>query len=361
MQLNETTLPLDQLLLDPNNYRYQDQSNFVYASEERFHEKTVQDRAQNRLESDGILNLKNSILKNGFLPVEKLVARPYEYGPNGADLYLVVEGNRRLAALQSIREDHLGGVDIPQKVLEIFDDVPVVIVESVDDPSFYEALMGVRHVAGIKQWGGYQRAKLVATLQNEHELDTGEISERLGMTAVEVNRRYRAFMAWSQMKDDEEFGQYADPNMYPVFHETVSIPVVRNWLGWNESAAKFEAEDTLRAFYRLITPSEDDEGRTIDPKINSYSDVRELREIIPNNEARRLLLDPHKSLADSVAVVRREQLSKAWLSEVSEAITALKNISADELSGLDEEEIGEVQRLKNQAAKTLEMHSKLTS
>src|SRR5687768_13567405 len=48
-QFHEDTLNHSQLLLDPNNYRYQDSADFVYADEKRFHEASVQDRAYRRL------------------------------------------------------------------------------------------------------------------------------------------------------------------------------------------------------------------------------------------------------------------------------------------------------------------------
>ena len=53
--------------------------------------------------------------------------------------------------------------------------------------------MGIRHVGGIKQWGGYQRAKLIADLRDEHDLEPGDIAEKLALSVVEVNRR----LTWS--------------------------------------------------------------------------------------------------------------------------------------------------------------------
>jgi hypothetical protein len=74
--------------------------------------------------------------------------------------------------------------------------------------------MGVRHVSGIDQWGGYQRAKLVVELRDDFKLEAGEVAERLGMSTHEVNRRYRAFKALQQMLQDEEYLDFAKPEMY---------------------------------------------------------------------------------------------------------------------------------------------------
>ena len=77
MEYTEQTLPVQSLLLDPNNFRYQDEKGFVTADEKRFHEQTVQDRASRRLRRENLAELKRSIITNGFLPVERLVVRPY--------------------------------------------------------------------------------------------------------------------------------------------------------------------------------------------------------------------------------------------------------------------------------------------
>jgi hypothetical protein len=50
-QLTEEEVQLGDLLLDPNNYRFQADEEFVRADYARSHEETVQDRAYTRLRS----------------------------------------------------------------------------------------------------------------------------------------------------------------------------------------------------------------------------------------------------------------------------------------------------------------------
>jgi ParB-like nuclease domain len=135
------------LLLDPNNYRFQDYEDFVLADESRFHEPSVQTRAYSRLRTEGLAQLKDSILTNGFLPFERIVAMPYEPVEGK---YLVVEGNRRVAALRWIASDHEAGVAVPQDVLDTAGSVPVIALQDAeDDPVIRLSLMGVRHVGGF--------------------------------------------------------------------------------------------------------------------------------------------------------------------------------------------------------------------
>ncbi|MCI0560931.1 MAG: hypothetical protein MN733_20795 [Nitrososphaera sp.] len=357
--MQQTSLSPSSLLLDPNNYRFQELDNYVEAAAERFAEESVQKKAYQRLrEQEGVQELKNSIIRNSYVPVERIVVRPYGYR---TDKYVVIEGNRRIAAVKWILEDHTAGVAIPKLTMDSITQLPVVIVEE-DEPDevFRASLMGIRHVSGIKQWGGYQRAKLVAHMRDSLTLGTAEVAERLGMGAHEVNRRYRAYKALRQMQEDEEFGVHALPGMYAVFHEAVSLPAVKEWLHWNENEAKFCNPEALSQFYELITPREDDEGKRVEAKITSYSQVRELRAILEKAEAKRVLLDPSRTFHDAIGIAKQEEFSHLWISEVSEAIAALAALEIKELKNLQPDQIEMLQRLKSLVEERLQDYTALT-
>lgn len=147
--MESKALPLDELLLDPNNYRLQEQSGFVACAPERFHLERVQGGTLQRLREEALKPLQDSIVSNGYLEIERIVVVPYEHAD---DKYVVIEGNRRVAALRQIRDEYEGGVDIPQGVVERFNAVPCLVVdEGGDTPFFREAIMGIRHVGGIKE------------------------------------------------------------------------------------------------------------------------------------------------------------------------------------------------------------------
>jgi hypothetical protein len=359
--LVQNQLSPDELLLDPNNYRFQDIDGFVYAAESRFHESTVQNRAESRLRGDdSLVDLKNSILRNGYIPVERLVVRPYRH--NGSDnLYVVIEGNRRLAAVKWILEDYEAGFSVASEVLESLNELPVVIAEQdASDEVFRASLMGIRHVSSIKQWGGYQRAKLIANMRDHLDLEASEVSERLGLSTHEVTRRYRAFKALEQMQKEEEYGGFAKPSMYPIFHEAVSLPVLRDWIDWNEAENKFENEDRLRSFYGLITPNEDDEGEQREPKITTRHQVRELRSILAKTEARRVLLDPHRSFQDALSIAKQDEFSRIWIANVSAAISSLETMGIQELKNLEPDELESLQKLNDLVSERLSDYESLT-
>ncbi|WP_324260963.1 ParB N-terminal domain-containing protein [Altererythrobacter sp. H2] len=354
-------IPLDQLLLDPNNYRLQESDTFMMVNTERFSEEGVQDRTLTRLGRHSLRELVNSIRSNGFLEIERIVVTPYEHDD---EKFLVIEGNRRIAALRILREEHRGGIDVPDQVIATFDAVPCLVADNEGEAFFKEALMGIRHVGGIKEWGGFQRAKLIADLRDGHDLEAGEVADRLGMHVQEVNRRYRAYKCLQQMQNDEEYGEYANPAMYPIFHEAVSLPVLREWAGWDAATNAFKNDENRDLFYSLITPHINEEDPNPDaepaqPKIKSYGDVRQLRDILPNDEARACLLQDDKSLLDAQTIAKRDEISRKWRSEVGEASTALKKISAIEVEGFDDDDLTIINALVETAKRVIAIHKRL--
>lgn len=349
-------IPLNDLLLDPNNYRLQEHEGFITNLDHRFHIDRVQDKTRKRLQNENPDPLRNSIVANGFLEIERIVVVPYEHEANK---YLVIEGNRRVAALLTIRDEHDAGIEIPNNVVQVFDAVPCLVADGTDQEAYFrEAIMGIRHVGGIRQWGGYQRARLVADMRDNHQLDSTVISERIGLSVREVNRRYRAFKALEQMKDDENYGEHATAQLYPLFHEAVSLPAVRDWLGWDAEDFTFDNGEQREVFYQLLSPRIPEHGEPLPPKLQSYSDVRALREILPNREAKGDLLQMEREFADSLAIAHRNKMSQMWRNEVNEAQTALTNIPALEVERFEEADIQVIQGLIETATKLLEIHGR---
>lgn len=163
------------------------------------------------------------------------------------------------------------------------------------------------------------------------------------------------------MLEDETYGEYAFPDMYPMFHEAVSIPVVRDWLGWQEPPYAATNEENRAHFYRLITPDDSEESSSMEPKITTYSQVRELRYILPNTEARRVLLDPARTFLDALTIAKSEELSQAWKSQVAGVISALESFAVRELRNMTAEDLAEIEKLRDAAAELLETHSKISA
>jgi hypothetical protein len=275
-----------QLLFDPNNYRFHDIAGYrPVHNQARYGEPGVQERAVQLLqntESFEIESLKDSIVTNGYVPIEQIVVVKYDE-QEGCTRYLVVEGNRRVAAVKSILEEHTHGtVGISGEKLQTLHALP--IIELIGAPEerkqYQQTLMAIRHIAGIREWRPYQQVKLIVELYENEQQAFGQVAQRVGISAREVARRYRASKALQQMEEDEEFGEYASPRLYVFFHEAVSQPKVREWLDFSDETYTAQDGEARRAFYELLSPRRV-EGEVLPPKLqNANRQVRQLQDIV---------------------------------------------------------------------------------
>ena len=263
---------LDQLFLDPNNYRLADEK-----EESRVLDKnaeTLQSETLIRLKKQRLGELKDSILNNGFLEMERIVVRLLDTKQNKVlsddnKKYIVVEGNRRSAALKSIQEDNIkkimdDGVIVYKEgfndELKLkFENINVQLIEGDEKQikSYSATIMGIRHVAGPKKWDGFQSAKLINDLFYESRSFT-EIGHLIGITNREVGRRFRGYQAFKQMKASENFQDLVESRHYGLLLEFLaSSKSGKTWLDWSDTTYEFENIEHLDIVYKAITPQED--------------------------------------------------------------------------------------------------------
>jgi hypothetical protein len=306
MKFKTIKVSIEDILIDPNNYRFHDLKGWKAVKEDRFQEEKIQDNTKRLLRSTPSFELnllKDSIRTNGFVPLEQLVVKPY--APDTSK-YVVVEGNRRISALQWLLEDEGNAlITLDKATVESMSKLSVLLLDMsvAENNNAVDILMAIRHVSGVKEWGAYQQAKLITQLMAEEGMTFRTVSEMLGMSSREVARRYRASKALQQMEIDEEFGDYAAPNMYMIFHETVAQPTIREWLGWSNDKAIFENSTNLSDFYSLISDTEEQEA-----KIKGFQDIRtKVKRIIESRQALKIMLDPDKSLDEAYQVAIEEE------------------------------------------------------
>jgi hypothetical protein len=311
MEIATREVNASQLLLDPNNYRFHDLPGYRKVSRARFAEQGVQDRALQFLRETPSFDLgalRDSILSNGFVPFEQIIGEAYDEF-EGKPRYVVVEGNRRTAALRTLLADsHGGALDLKKEILASIQSFSVieVIGTEAERLSYQKTLMAIRHVAGIREWGPYQQARLVVEMYEGGEGTFGSVAQKIGISAREVARRYRASKALEQMETDDEFGEFAEPRLYAFFHEAVSQPKVRDWLAFSDQTYKAENEEARRIFYELLSPRDID-GTKMPPKLNNANQqVRLLKDIVGKPVPLKILADPEKSFADAIRAAEAE-------------------------------------------------------
>lgn len=204
-KLLQIKVPLQQLLLDPNNPRILSDS---AVPEDQFADPGVQVQADKRMKEGKfeLEELKFSIIKNGWQPVDMIFVKKLK-----ANQYVVLEGNRRLTALRDIKTEDLtpelkASID-PLEVLEVMGTKD--LEESRAQVSY---LLGVRHHGSLKKWGAFARAHNIF----ERYLRIGamtdasfkwnedaaiKVADTLGLDVEEVQTRLQVYRVMKQLED----------------------------------------------------------------------------------------------------------------------------------------------------------------
>jgi len=147
-----------------------------------FMDKKSQDYIQRELMKEPYYatELVDSLLKNGFIDYEPLVVR------RRGGRYIVVEGNRRLAAIREI----LGHRERYEGHIEDLKEIPVLVFPEKPDEqqqSEMRIYLGVRHLIGFREWPPLSKARFLDRLSKEAGGLDGVIRE-LRLTKAQVRR-----------------------------------------------------------------------------------------------------------------------------------------------------------------------------
>lgn len=337
------------LLLDPNNYRFLDNPNYKKKLKGKYHLPEVQAATLRLLEQDKryqLAELKKSIVANGYVPMERIIVAPYSGKPG---TYTVVEGNRRVSALKSLLSEAKEGVtELSAAQIGAFSKIPCAVLQagSADMDHAQRVIMGIRHIAGPKEWGAYQQAQLIVELRDIEGQDFQSIANHLGTSPIEVSRRYKAMRALKAMEEDELYADRASFDHYRFFHEFVASPDIRTYYGWDDVAHAFKNQVKGQEFFELIAPHDDD----VEPKLRTYTDVRKLKSVIAHPKAVAVLIDPEKSFIDALEVAEALEREKgregpaigAVLAEIHRSLSKIDVLAVQTISKEDAKSINDV-------------------
>ena len=158
--------------------------------------------------SEELGELLQSIAANGYMDIEPLIV----ITQNNA--HVVLEGNRRLAAINLFRKSQLveevnevGRVKI--KVPEIsadrretFDKVTVYRVANREDA---RSFIGFKHINGAAKWESYAKAKFAADWYRKGEVSLSDIAERIGDKHDTIKRMVNAIYVLEQAEESAQF------------------------------------------------------------------------------------------------------------------------------------------------------------
>ena len=185
-------LPVDDLRLDAKNPRIQQAAE---ASDEPGILKVLWSEFS-------VEELAWSIAENGYFPHEPLFVADEE------GRLVVVEGNRRLAAVRVLRDrrlrEQLQANAIPDVSDDLVDDLANLPVIRCQRNEIWQYI-GFKHVNGPQAWTSYAKAEYIAWVRNEIGTELTQIANTIGDTHSTVARLYRAYMALSQAEEGDVY------------------------------------------------------------------------------------------------------------------------------------------------------------
>jgi hypothetical protein len=301
-------VPIDQLLLDPENPRLDGiakSTNQIDLIRAMWKEMAVSEVAL-------------SIAENGYFEEEPLFVVPAP-AANGKERYYVVEGNRRLTAVKLLVDadlrSRIKATDLPaitSKRRTELQELPVSVYKKRED--LWE-FFGFRHVNGPKEWDSLSKAAYIAKVRREYEKTLEEIARKIGDQHSTVERIYRGYMLLEQAEEMTAFARddrIRNRFYFSHLYTATGYPEVLDFLGTDRNKSLHEnpvPKRCLSQLEELMTWLFGSKERAKEPAVRTQApDLRYLRSVIGNKQALAALrsgVSLHRSYSISLGDTRR--------------------------------------------------------
>jgi hypothetical protein len=243
---------IKRLRLDPENPRFA-------TSVKR---PTQQELIKELLDHEDVIDLLGNIARHGFFPSEPMVAVK-----DGQNL-IVVEGNRRLAALKLLDNPELAPVEYQARIRQLVDrhhrQVERVPVVTAPSRTAVVPLLIARHKGEVtKPWTTVMQARYIQSrLEDRNSID--DVAEETGLEKFEIVRALRDAIVYDVVRSLELPAEVenivADPRRfaYTNLQRLIESTVIQNALGMKLNDLKgFEtslpSEQFERRLGRIVT------------------------------------------------------------------------------------------------------------
>lgn len=288
----------DRLRFDPSNPRFGGLSG-----------NPTQDSIQTILEREPHYahELVDSFLENGFIDYEPLVVR------RDGENFVVVEGNRRLAAIRHILA-HRNQYQEKSSRLDDLSNIPVLVfpeIAGAQEEKEQRVYLGVRHLFGFREWPAESKARFLDGNIRKKE-DLARILRELNIKKNEVGRylvpyrlRKAAKTIWDPYRN-QDFWVLGESLNRSGIKEYVELEVDRDSLTV-ESFNEKKLKNLLEFIYG--TP---DGGKLAGRRIRETRDISTLAKILASKRAATVLEKGH-SLDEAALFIESRQESLARL------------------------------------------------
>lgn len=330
-----------QLGFDPKNPR------FYRLKGEASDDKVISEM----LDDEGVQDLMSSIGQQGYFPGEPLLVVSSDDGH-----FIVVEGNRRLAAVKLLNGQLKPPNRKSRSVAMIINDakykpidLPCIVYENRELVLRY---LGYRHITGIKEWDALSKARYLADLKDTFYANLPE-DEQLRTIAREIGSRSDVvgkLLTGLALFDAAEDGKFFRKNNlssevvdFSYITTAIGYKNITAWLGLKDgvygSAEHVKPENLDNLFYWMYAPQAN--GRTV---VGETRKLKELAAVVHSEDGLRILLDtgnlsdaylytdgPQEALSSALRAAD-VKLRLVWDTLLKSTPTEEHKTSADEIS-----------------------------
>lgn len=239
----------------------------------------------------GVEEIVLSIKASKFFQNEPLIAIEEE------GKIIVIEGNRRLAAVKSILTpsvaDNLGInknlLTVSPEVLDSIETLPIIVVESREDAWKF---IGFKHINGPAKWGSYAKAQYISQIKNEFSIPLSEIASQIGDTHRTVEKLYQGLQVIEQAEREKLFDRTDVPSSRLFFshlYTGLTYQGFRDFIGIQDSPYETSnpvPNNKFEELSELLKWIYGSKKENQNPIIQSQNpDLRRLESVLKNKEA----------------------------------------------------------------------------
>lgn len=263
--------------------------------------------------------LMESIAVNGYSDAEALLV----VAKSDSSGYVVIEGNRRLAAVKLLNAPHKAKVrvstinNISKTAKNIPEEIPVIIYKTREEILDY---LGYRHITGVKEWGALEKAKYLEQLYKKHKNEPDvyrTLAKMIGSKQDYVRKLHQALALYNIANDEAYFEENIDEEdiSFSFIYTAIMNTSVREFININDDLTADFANIDMDNYKKLF--------KWLFGKKKVIRDSREIKQIaeVVTSEAAVEILEKTGSL--NQAIIHTEGPAKALVTYLNNAKAAL--------------------------------------
>lgn len=340
---NISFLPLNNLIFDPLNPRL---------PKNLRGQKDEVAVINHMLRDESLIELMKSIGQTGYSESEPLLV------VSEGDKFIVVEGNRRLAALKLLSHPDLAPVR-RKSVAEVIgerkyvpDSIPCIVYEKREYILDY---LGYRHITGVKSWGALEKARYLQQLYDRHIESVGRteiftvLAKMIGSRRDYVSKLLTSYAMYERANEDAYFGINIEEKDvdFSILSTALSYENIYKFVGL-ESTGDVEGQHVDKENFEFLFRCLYDPQR----KISESRELKQLSSVLGNDKA----LSEYKAGASlQIAAYYTSEPVEAFKRLIDDAYTSLKSaagsieriVASDEDFAIIESRLQDIRKLSS--------------